>query len=115
MPSIWFSACSPFDNIAGFKVKLGQARHEIYLYEWASFGTKEFPENRNAKSGDIVRIITTDFADRTPAVNVLCTDDSYRQLYSQASLAVVAMHKPLANGDEPYRWASETKIAPWVI
>jgi SAM-dependent methyltransferase len=123
----------PFDNIAGFAVKLGLfcqlasllrnsgklvnvvSSPEIYLHEWASFSTKDFPENRNAKSEDIVRIITTDFADRTPAVDVLCTDDSYRQLYSQAGLAVVAMHKPLANGDEPYRWVSETKIAPWVI
>ena len=88
---------------------------EIYLYEWVSFSTKEFPENRNAKSGDIVRIITTDSAGRTPAIDILFTDDSYRQLYSQAGLAVVATHKPLANGDEPYRWVNETKIAPWVI
>jgi trans-aconitate methyltransferase len=123
----------PFDNIAGFDVKLGLFRGlagllndsgklinvvsspEIYLHEWASFTTKEFPENRNASSGDVVRIITTDFADRTPAVDVLCTDESYRKLYCDAGLEVIAMHKPLATGGEPYRWVSETQIAPWVI
>jgi SAM-dependent methyltransferase len=26
-----------------------------------------------------------------------------------------ATHKPLATGDEPYRWVNETRIAPWVI
>lgn len=33
---------------------------EIYVHEWASFSTKNFPENKHAKSGDKVRIIQTD-------------------------------------------------------
>lgn len=33
---------------------------EIYLHEWASFSTKDFPENRQARNGDVVKIITTD-------------------------------------------------------
>ena len=44
---------------------------EIYLHEWASFSTKEYPENRFARSGDVVRIITKDFADRRPAEDIL--------------------------------------------
>ena len=44
---------------------------EIYWNEWASFTTKDFPENRNAKPGDPVKIITTDFEDRSPAVDIL--------------------------------------------
>jgi hypothetical protein len=27
----------------------------------------------------------------------------------------VEMRKPLANGNEPYHWVSETRIAPWAI
>jgi len=27
----------------------------------------------------------------------------------------VEVRKPLAKGDEPYVWISETRIAPWVI
>jgi len=88
---------------------------EIYTHEWASFSTKDFPENRNAKSGDKVRIITTDFDDRRPAVDILWTDESYREVYRNAGLEVVGSYSPLAEGNEPYEWVNETRIAPWVI
>ncbi|MGO9317195.1 MAG: class I SAM-dependent methyltransferase [Terracidiphilus sp.] len=88
---------------------------EIYWNEWASFSTIDFPENRNAQPGDQVRIITTDFEDRTPCVDILCPHDSYLDIYSRAGLEIVEMRKPLATGDEPYPWVSETSIAPWVI
>ena len=88
---------------------------EIYVNEWASFSTADFPENRLARSGDLVRIITTEFEDRRPAEDILWTDESYRDVYSQAGLQVVEMCQPLARGDERYRWVSETRIAPWTI
>lgn len=88
---------------------------EIYLHEWASFTTKDFPENRDARSGDRVRIITTDFEDRSPAVDILCTHESYLEIYSEAALQVIETRKPLAYGDEPYRWVNETLVAPWAI
>ncbi len=88
---------------------------EIYWHDWASFSTKDFPENRLAKSGDVVRIIVTDHADRRPVEDILWTDESYREVYSQAGLEVAAMYKPLATGDEPYKWVNEASIAPWVI
>ena len=88
---------------------------DIYLHEWASFSTQDYPENRLARSGDVVRIITTDFADRRPAEDILCTDETYRELYGRAGLEVVATYKPLARGDEPYHWVNETRLAPWVI
>jgi SAM-dependent methyltransferase len=88
---------------------------EIYVHEWASFSTKDYPDNKSARSGDTVRIITTDFADRRPAEDILWTDESYRDVYARAGLKLVAMYEPLANGDEPYMWVNETKIAPWTI
>jgi len=88
---------------------------EIYCNEWTSFSTKDFPENRNAKPGDPVKIITTDFEDRSPAVDILWPHESYLEVYCRAGLAVIEMRKPLAKGDEPYQWVSETRIAPWVI
>jgi len=88
---------------------------EIYFHEWASFSTKDFPENRNARPGDSVKIITTDFEDRSPAVDILWPHESYLEVYARAGLEVVEMRKPLAKGDEPYAWVSETRIAPWVI
>jgi trans-aconitate methyltransferase len=88
---------------------------EIYLHEWASFSTKDFPENGLARSGDVVRIIVTDHEDRRPVEDIVWTDEAYREVFGKAGLAVVQRYKPLAKGDEPYAWVSETAIAPWVI
>lgn len=88
---------------------------EIYLHEWASFTTKDFPENASARTGDVVRIIVTDHADRRPVEDIVCSDEVYRKIYGEAGLEVIQMLKPLAKGNEPYAWVSETKIAPWVI
>lgn len=122
-----------FDNIPGLETKVRLLRGlkallndsgklvsvvsspEIYLHEWASFSTAAFPENRFARSGDVVRIVTTDFEDRRPTEDILCTDESYRDAYSRAGLKVVATYQPLANGEEPYPWVNETRIAPWTI
>jgi hypothetical protein len=88
---------------------------EIYTHEWASFSTTNYPENRNARTGDVVRIITTDFADHRPAEDILWTHDSYLEIYRRAGLRPIAKYEPLAKGDEPYTWVNETRIAPWVI
>ena len=88
---------------------------EIYSHEWASFTTKDFPENALARSGGVVRIIVTDHEDRRPVEDILWTEESYRGVYREAGLAVAQMLKPLAKGDEPFSWVNETKIAPWVI
>jgi len=122
-----------FDNIPGMDTKVHLFRDlcallkpdgvivnivsapEIYCNEWASFSTKDFPENRNAKPGDPVKIITTDFEDRSPAVDILWPHESYLEVYCRAGLEIVEMRNPLAKGDEPYPWVSETRIAPWVI
>lgn len=88
---------------------------EIYTHEWASFTTAAYPENRDARSGDVVRIVTTDFADRRPMQDILWTHESYQEVYNRAGLIELAKYSPLATGDEPYRWVNETRIAPWVI
>jgi len=88
---------------------------EIYTHEWASFSTKDFPENKHAKSGDKVRIIQTDLDDKRPVEDVVWTDESYRETYRKAELELVKTYKPLAKKSEPYEWVNETRIAPWVI
>lgn len=122
-----------FDNIPGWDTKvrlfhdLGRllaasgkivnvvSAPDIYRYEWASFSTKDYPENLAAKTGDVVRIITTDFADRRPAEDILWTDEDYNEVYRRADVEMTAKYKPLATGDEPYPWVNEIRIAPWVI
>ncbi len=88
---------------------------DIYIHEWASFSTKDFPENRKAGSGDIVRIVMTDVEDPRPVEDILWTDDDYRELYLRSGLDVVIMLNPLAGDSEPYDWVNETRIAPWVV
>lgn len=88
---------------------------EIYTHEWASFTTGAFPENRTARPGDVVRIVTTDHPDHRPVEDIVWPDADYRETYRQAGLAPVLVQRPLARGDEPIRWVSETTVAPWAI
>jgi ubiquinone/menaquinone biosynthesis C-methylase UbiE len=88
---------------------------EIYTHEWASFTTADFPENRNARAGDFVRIINTAIDDHRPVEDIIWPDDAYRDVFARAGLNVVGMYQPLATADEPYEWVNETRIAPWMI
>ena len=88
---------------------------QIYTHEWASFTTKDFPQNAAAGSGDVVRIVVTDHEDRRPVEDILSTDESYRAVYREAGLQAVQVFKPLAKGDESYAWVSETNVPPWAI
>ena len=126
-------AAFTFDNIAGWdnKVRIlpdlggllerdGRlvvivSRPEIYTHEWASFSTKDFPENQAARSGDKVRIIVTDHADPRPVEDILCTDEAYREIFDEAQLQLLGKYEPLAREDEPYNWVSEGQIAPWAV
>lgn len=87
----------------------------IYLHEWASFSTRDFPENRTARDGDFVRIVMLDVPDRRPVVDVLCSDTHYRELFGAVGLSVVDAFSPLASGAESAAWVSETAISPWMI
>ena len=88
---------------------------QIYTHEWASFSTRDFPANREAKSGDVVRIVMTDVTDRRPVEDVVCSKDTYLGIYREAGLEVVASHEPLGREDEPFAWVNETRVAPWRI
>lgn len=88
---------------------------DIYKHEWASFSTKDFPENKEARCGDVVRIIVTAIDDKRPVEDVVWPDKDYRETYKRAGLTLIETYKPLAREDEPYEWVNETNIAPWVI
>ena len=126
-------AAFTFDNIAGRQNKvrilrelarllnregrlvLIVSRPEIYIHEWASFSTKDFPENQRAKSGEKVRIIVTDHADSRPVEDILWTDEAYLAVFEPAGLRLQGKYEPLARPEEPYIWVSELEIAPWAI
>ena len=87
----------------------------IYLNEWASFSTRNFPENRNAGDGDTVRIVMLDVADSRPVQDVLCTGEAYEDAYERAGLVPIDVHRPLGRLNEPFEWVSETTLSPWAI
>jgi SAM-dependent methyltransferase len=88
---------------------------DIYVNEWASFSTKNFPQNETARCGDKVLIVMLDVEDSRPVEDILWTDDGYRDVYDRAGLSVIATYRPLGKPDEAQSWVSETKIAPWVV
>jgi ubiquinone/menaquinone biosynthesis C-methylase UbiE len=88
---------------------------ELYTHEWASFSTKDFPGNRNAKTGDLVRDIMLDVEDRRPVEDIFWTVPDYHELFDLSRLEIEATYKPLGSPDDPYLWISETMIAPWMI
>jgi SAM-dependent methyltransferase len=124
-------AAFPFDNIPGRdkKVELfsGLARllseegcvvnlvstPEIYTHEWVTFSTRAFAENHEARCGDIVRIVTTDYSDSRPVEDIIWPDADYRSVYAEADLEVLHHDRPLARGDEDVEWVSELQVAPW--
>jgi SAM-dependent methyltransferase len=88
---------------------------DIYCHEWASFTTRDFPGNLEARSGDRVRIVMTDVPDHRPVEDILWAHEAYLECYAAAGLDLLAAHRPLGRADEPYPWVSETTISPWVI
>ncbi len=87
----------------------------MYVNEWASFSTRDFPENALARSGDVVLIVMLDVDDARPVEDVMFDGESYLRLFDVAGLSVLETLEPLADGSESIEWKSETEIAPWVL
>ncbi len=122
-----------FDNVPGWDRKVALLRQlgerlapggrlvnllsspDIYTHEWLSFSTKDFPENRRARTGDVVRIVMLDVPDRRPVDDVLWERADFLEVYRRAGLRRLEEHFPLGRPDEPFAWVSETEVAPWVI
>jgi SAM-dependent methyltransferase len=88
---------------------------EIYKNEWASFTTRDFPENKKASSGDRVKIIVTELKDKRPVEDIIWTDEDYKRTFKRSCLELEHSYKPLAIENEPYEWVNETRISPWCI
>ena len=99
----------------GGKLVMLGSNPEMYTNEWASFSTRDFPENLNARSGDSVLIINTDIEDRRPVEDIIWFEEDYLELFETAGLQMEAVHRPLGREDEPFEWTLETEIAPWFI
>jgi len=126
-------ATFPFDNIPTAEEKIKHLnnlrlllRHDgfivnlvsssdIYVNEWVSFSCKEFPENRSARSGCVVKIVMLDVEDSRPVEDVFWTHESYLNVYKEAGLELIETYRPLGRENEGYPWVTELTIAPWAI
>ena len=88
---------------------------ELYLHDWLSFTTRQFPGNRTARDVETVRIVMLDGPDRRPIEDTLCTDATYRALFAQAGLTLLETARPRGLPTDPYPWVSEERVAPWTI
>ena len=88
---------------------------EVYLHEWVSFSTRDFPENRASLAGGPVRIVMLDVGDRRPVEDVVCPGAAYQMLFTRAGLEVLEQHQPLGKGSDGIAWISESTVAPWAI
>jgi len=98
-------------KIKGIMVNLVSSP-EIYAHEWASFSTKDFPENKHARSGDKVKIIVTDLEDKRPVEDIIWTHESYRETYNIAGLRLIKTHKPLATRMNPTNGSTKQESHP---
>jgi SAM-dependent methyltransferase len=123
----------PFDNIPGRERRarlfrqLGErlapdgriinlvSAADIYVNEWRSFSTRDYPENAKAQSGDIVKIVMLDVPDRRPVEDIFWTEDDYAQTFGDAGLELIEVHRPLGRASDPFDWVSERTVSPWTI
>ena len=123
----------PFDNIPGRERRAGIFRQlaqrlapdgrivnlvssaEIYVHEWLSFSTRDYPDNRHADSGDLVKIVMLDVPDRRPVEDIFWTERDYAQTFAAAGLELVEVHHPLGDESDPFEWVSEYTVSPWTI
>lgn len=103
------------DPAASGRLVLIASSPELYVHEWATFTTAAWPENAMAASGDRVRIAIKEGGDPRPVDDLRWFDEDYRTAFDRAGLEVLETHRPLATGEEPFAWVTETEVAPWVI
>ncbi len=116
----WTNRIHILESLAGLLNSEGKlicldSSHNLYSNEWASFSTKDFPENIKAKTGDIVRVVMLDVEEKKPVEDIFWTEDDYEIIFSLTGLKIEAIYKPLGYADEPFNWISEKELAPWII
>ena len=100
----------------GFKVLIAASR-DLYLHEWVSWSTSDFPENRLAKAGDLVKIAIVGLGDRQVVEDTLWTEDAYFETFQKTPLRLLETRRPTIEPQDPIQcdWISERTHAPFVF
>ncbi len=83
---------------------------DMYKVDWASF---VYPDKSNLESGQKVKVIIQ--GSGIELYDYYWKDKDYKKAFANSDLNVVETHKPLAKGDEPFKWVSETQFPHWII
>jgi ubiquinone/menaquinone biosynthesis C-methylase UbiE len=100
----------------GIKILVAASR-DLYLREWVSWSTADFPENRFANTGDSVKVVIKDLGDRRVVEDTLWTEDAYRLTFRQTPLRLLETRNPTIGPQDQYQcqWISERTHAPFVF
>lgn len=85
---------------------------ELYAHEWLTVKV-DYPENRDCKSGDAVRVFLTEVG--LELVDYYWTDADYRKVFADAGLTVVRLHQPMGSPEDGYPWINEHKVPSFSI
>ena len=84
----------------------------MYKHDCASF-IYSYPENRRIKSGMRVKL-----SFRGTSIvfhDYYWTEKDYAEVFSGTGFRLLELRKPLAKGDEPFKWYSETEHPHFAI
>ena len=88
---------------------------EIYTHEWASFSTRDFPENREAKCGDVVRIVMTDVRAARPVEDIVCSKACYLEIYNRSRTGSRSLLRAARSRGRTHCVDQRARIARWRI
>lgn len=88
------------------------ASQDAYSKEWLIYDIN-YPENKNPKSGDIVKAY--DRGANIEFVDYYWTEADFRRFFTQAGFQLMEVHYPMGKESEPYPWKEERTNSPYVI
>lgn len=85
---------------------------KIYNNDWFSLNT-EFPENKELKSGSIVKILFKKIG--LTIYDYFWSTQDYLDVISAAGLKLIEIYSPLGSQKDNIKWVNEQKVAPFNI
>lgn len=85
---------------------------QFYNHNWLSINA-DFPENKSARSGQIVRVYLRDY--NMEVYDHLWTKIDYLDCCKAANLSVIAEYLPLGKKNDNRAWDMEFTVAPFAI
>lgn len=90
----------------------GSEEMHAYDKKWLSYNSS-FPENKNAKSGSIVKLLIKDVG--VVFYDYNWTNEDYLEIINNQGFEVLKVHRPLGKDNEAYKWKSEKKHSPYIL